>query len=62
MRADLAPDEPGRNLERDARTARIFCEALARRARKIARGEPVNPPLDLSPGDDDLAGAVTHGT
>ena len=47
------------DIERDARTARtarIFGEALARRRRKIARGEPVSAPLDLDP-DDELTGA-----
>jgi hypothetical protein len=53
----------GRDLEREARTARIFAEALARRRRKIAQGEPVDPPFDpFSSGDEECLGAVTHGT
>jgi hypothetical protein len=56
------PETYATGPERDARTARIFAEALARRRRKIARGEPVNPPFELSPADAELAGAVTHGT
>jgi hypothetical protein len=39
-----ADDGPGEDPERDARTARVFAEALARRRQKIARGEHVCPP------------------
>jgi hypothetical protein len=52
-RVDAGDQQASTDLERDARTARIFAEALARRRRKIARGEHVDPPF---------AGAVTHGT
>jgi hypothetical protein len=58
----MTDPEPATGAERDARTARVFAEALARRARKIARGELVNPPFELTPDGAELAGAVTHGT
>jgi hypothetical protein len=52
---DTREPRPAADLERAARTARIFGEALARRRRKIARGEPVAPPFELAL-DDELIG------
>jgi hypothetical protein len=50
------------DLQREARTARIFAEALARRRRKIARGEPVDPPFSPAPEDGGYAAEVAHAS
>lgn len=51
-----------RDLGREARTARIFAEALARRQRKLALGQPVKPPFSPRHEDGEYAEAVAHAS